>query len=80
MSTKANAILTDVITIKQVPHELKVFWNNRAKLNSRSMNKEIIRLLCTALLQRGRQRWLDGAAAALSRFPSRCAGPPGPPR
>jgi len=45
MSTKANAILTDVITIKQVPHELKVFWNNRAKLNSRSMNKEIIRLL-----------------------------------
>lgn len=45
MSTKANSILTDVITIKQVPHDLKVFWNDRAKLNSRSMNKEIIRVL-----------------------------------
>ena len=45
MSTKANSVLTDVITIKQVPHDLKVFWNDRAKLNSRSMNKEIIRLL-----------------------------------
>jgi len=45
MSTKTNSVLTDVITIKQVPHDLKVFWNDRAKLNSRSMNKEIIRLL-----------------------------------
>ena len=45
MHRKATATPTEVITIKQVPHDLKEFWNNRAKLNSRSINKEIIRLL-----------------------------------
>lgn len=35
----------DVITIKQVPADLKAFWADRAKENDRSMNKEILRLL-----------------------------------
>lgn len=58
MSTKATATFTDVITIKQVPHDLKEFWNNRAKLNSRYMNKEIIRLL-----EDERSRLLDSTPA-----------------
>ena len=59
MSTKAKTISTDVITIKQVPHELKMFWNTHAKMNSRSMNKEIIRVL-----EEERLRLLGTAAAA----------------
>ncbi|MGB4345487.1 MAG: hypothetical protein WBJ21_03720 [Burkholderiaceae bacterium] len=36
---------TDVITIKQVPQDLKAFWSEQAKANDRSMNRELIRLL-----------------------------------
>lgn len=33
------------IFIKQIPEDLKRFWSSEAKRNSRSMNKEMIRLL-----------------------------------
>lgn len=36
---------TEIITIKQVPPELKSFWAEQARQHDRSMNKELIRLL-----------------------------------
>jgi len=36
---------TEIITIKQVPAELKLFWVEQARQNGRSTNKELIRLL-----------------------------------
>ena len=48
MSRAKNAILT----IKQLPAELKRFWTVEAKRHSRSMNKEIIRVLEEERLRR----------------------------
>jgi hypothetical protein len=33
------------VFIKQIPEDLKIYWSNEAKRNSRSMNKELIRVL-----------------------------------
>lgn len=33
------------VFIKQIPADLKSFWSEEAKRNSRSMNKELIRVL-----------------------------------
>lgn len=37
--------MSEVLTIKQVPPDLKRYWAEEAKRNSRSVNKEILRLL-----------------------------------
>jgi 23S rRNA pseudoU1915 N3-methylase RlmH len=44
--------MSEILTIKQIPAELKSFWTNEAKRNSRSMNKEIIRVLEEERLRR----------------------------
>lgn len=40
-----GSIVTAVMTIKQVPDDLKRFWAEEAKRHDRSMNKEVLRLL-----------------------------------
>ena len=37
--------MSTVMTIKQVPDDLKRFWAEEAKRHDRSMNKEILRVL-----------------------------------
>jgi hypothetical protein len=44
--------MSEVLTIKQVPEDLKVFWASEAKRNARSMNKEILRVLEEERLKR----------------------------
>jgi hypothetical protein len=47
-----ESIMSEILTIKQVPGDLKSFWADEAKRNSRSMNKEIIRVLEEERLRR----------------------------
>ena len=44
--------MSEVLTIKQIPDDLKNFWALESKRNSRSMNKEIIRVLEDERLRR----------------------------
>ena len=37
--------MSTVMTIKQVPDDLKRFWAEEAKRHDRSMNKEVLRVL-----------------------------------
>lgn len=37
--------MSTVMTIKQVPDDLKRFWADEAKRHDRSMNKEVLRVL-----------------------------------
>ena len=37
--------MSEVMTIKQVPAELKKYWAEEAKKHDRSMNKEVLRVL-----------------------------------
>ena len=37
--------MSAVMTIKQVPDDLKRFWADEAKRHDRSMNKEVLRVL-----------------------------------
>lgn len=37
--------MSTVMTIKQVPDDLKQFWADEAKRHDRSMNKEVLRVL-----------------------------------
>jgi hypothetical protein len=38
-------IVGDILTIKNIPSELKSYWSDEAKRNFRSMDSEIIRVL-----------------------------------
>ena len=37
--------MSEVMTIKQVPSDLKRYWTEEAKRHERSMNKEVLRVL-----------------------------------
>ncbi len=37
--------MTEIMTIKQMPADLKRYWAEEAKRHDRSMNKEVLRLL-----------------------------------
>ncbi len=37
--------MSEVMTIKQIPAELKKYWAEEAKKHDRSMNKEVLRVL-----------------------------------
>ena len=37
--------MSEVMTIKQMPAELKQYWAEEAKRHDRSMNKEVLRVL-----------------------------------
>ncbi len=37
--------MSEILTIKQVPADLKLYWAQEAKKHDRSMNKEVLRVL-----------------------------------
>ena len=37
--------MSEIITIKQMPADLKRYWTEEAKRHDRSMNKEVLRVL-----------------------------------
>ena len=40
-----GVVMSEVLTIKQMPAELKQHWAEEARKNDRSMNKEVLRVL-----------------------------------
>jgi len=40
-----GVVMSEVLTIKQMPAELKQYWAEEAKRHGRSMNKEVLRVL-----------------------------------
>jgi plasmid stability protein len=66
--------MSEVMTIKQMPADLKQYWADEAKRHDRSMNKEVLRVLEEERARRERGKSpvknMDGIMAAARRLQS----------